>query len=81
MAEAAARKAILPVSTVYAPHAPFDRPMRMVNDFNGVTIPKPASFDEYLEGYPGKPKGVRDALNKLAPNSSNRTNPARSRSW
>ena len=49
----------------YAPHAPFDRPLRMVNDYNGVPIPKPASFDEYLAGYPGKPKGVVDALNKI----------------
>ena len=49
----------------YAPHAPFDRPLRMVNDFNGVPIPKPASFDEYLEGYPGKPKGVVNAQNKI----------------
>jgi len=49
----------------YAPHAPFDRPLRMVNDFNGVPIPKPASFDEYLAGYPGKPKLVADALNKI----------------
>jgi arylsulfatase A-like enzyme len=49
----------------YAPHAPFDRPLRMVNDFNGVPIPKPSSFDEYLAGYPGKPKGVVDALNKV----------------
>ena len=49
----------------YAPHAPFNRPLRMVDDFNGFPIPKPASFDEYLEGYPGKPKGVRDALNKI----------------
>jgi arylsulfatase A-like enzyme len=49
----------------YAPHAPFDRPLRMVNDFNGVPIPKPSSFDEYLAGYPGKPKGVVDALNKI----------------
>jgi arylsulfatase A-like enzyme len=49
----------------YAPHAPFDRPLRMVNDFNGVSIPKPASFDEYLSGYPGKPKGVIDAQNKI----------------
>ena len=37
----------------------------MVNDFNGVPIPKPASFDEYLEGYPGKPKGVVNAQNKI----------------
>jgi arylsulfatase A-like enzyme len=49
----------------YAPHAPFDRPMRMVNDFNGVPIPKPVSFDEYLSGYPGKPRGVVEALNKI----------------
>jgi len=49
----------------YAPHAPFDRPLRMVNDFNGVPIPKPVSFDEYLAGYPGKPRGVIDALNKI----------------
>jgi arylsulfatase A-like enzyme len=49
----------------YAPHAPFDRPLRMVNDFNGVPIPKPASFDEYLSGYPGKPRGVVAAVNKI----------------
>ena len=49
----------------YAPHAPFDRPLRMVNDFNGVPIEKPASFDEYLSGYPGKPRGVIDAQNKI----------------
>ncbi len=49
----------------YAPHAPFDRPLRMVNDFNGVAIPKPASFDEYLTGYAGKPHGVIEARNKI----------------
>ncbi|HWZ64024.1 MAG TPA: sulfatase [Steroidobacteraceae bacterium] len=49
----------------YAPHAPFDRPLRMVNDFNGVPIPKPASFDEYLSGYAGKPRGVIEARNKI----------------
>jgi arylsulfatase A-like enzyme len=49
----------------YAPHAPFDRPLRMVNDFNGIAIPKPASFDEYLAGYAGKPRGVIDARNKI----------------
>jgi arylsulfatase A-like enzyme len=49
----------------YAPHAPFDRPLRMVDDFNGVTIPKPGSFDEYLGGYAGKPRGVIDACNKI----------------
>jgi arylsulfatase A-like enzyme len=49
----------------YAPHAPFDRPLRMVNDFNGVPIPKPGSFDEYLNGYAGKPQSVIDASNKI----------------
>jgi arylsulfatase A-like enzyme len=49
----------------YAPHAPFYRPLRAVNDFNGVPIPKPESFDEYLAGYPGKPKSVVQALNKI----------------
>ena len=49
----------------YAPHAPFYRPKDMVNDFNGVPIPKPASFDEDLKGYPGKPRAVADADNKI----------------
>jgi arylsulfatase A-like enzyme len=49
----------------YAPHAPFYRPKDMVNDFNGVPIPKPATFDEDLEGYPGKPRAVADADNKV----------------
>jgi arylsulfatase A-like enzyme len=49
----------------YAPHAPFDRPLRRVNDFNGVPIPKPDSFDEYLNGYAGKPRGVIEARNKI----------------
>ena len=49
----------------YAPHAPFDRPLRRVNDFNGVPIPKPDSFDEYLNGYAGKPHGVIEARNKI----------------
>jgi arylsulfatase A-like enzyme len=49
----------------YAPHAPFYRPKDLVNDLNGVTIPKPASFDEDRNGYPGKPRGVADADNKI----------------
>jgi arylsulfatase A-like enzyme len=49
----------------YAPHAPFDRPLRKVNEFNGTPIPLPKSFYEYKDGYPGKPKGVVDALNKI----------------
>jgi len=49
----------------YAPHAPFYRPKDMVNDFNGVAIPKPASFDEDLTGFAGKPRAVADADNKI----------------
>ena len=49
----------------YAPHAPFYRPKDLVNDFNGVPIPKPATFDEDLNGYPGKPRAVADADNKI----------------
>jgi arylsulfatase A-like enzyme len=49
----------------YAPHAPFYRPKDMVNDFNGVPIPKPATFDEDEKGYPGKPRAVADADDKI----------------
>jgi arylsulfatase A-like enzyme len=49
----------------YAPHAPFYRPKDMVNDFNGVPIPKPRTFDEDLKGYPGKPRAVADADDKI----------------
>lgn len=59
----------------YAPHAPFDRPLRMVNDFNGVPIPKPASFDEYLTGYTGKPLGVIAARNKIGAQFLQRDDP------
>jgi arylsulfatase A-like enzyme len=59
----------------YAPHAPFDRPLRMVNDFNGVPIPKPASFDEYLSGYAGKPRGVIAARNKIGTQFLQRDDP------
>ena len=49
----------------YAPHAPFYRPKDMVNDLNGVPIPKPVTFDEDLKDYPGKPRAVADADNKI----------------
>ena len=49
----------------YAPHAPFYRPKDMVNDFNGVPIPKPSTFDEDQKSYPGKPRAVADADNKI----------------
>ena len=41
------------------------RPKDMVNDFNGVPIPKPPTFDEDLKDYPGKPRAVADADNKI----------------
>ena len=49
----------------YAPHAPFYRPKDLVNDLNGVPIPKPDTFDEDLAGYPGKPRAVANADNKI----------------
>jgi arylsulfatase A-like enzyme len=50
---------------LYAPHAPFYRPRRLVNALNGVAIPKPNSFDDWEKGYPGKPKCFVDADNKI----------------
>lgn len=49
----------------YAPHAPFYRPKDEVNDFNGASIPVPKSFNEDLKGYPGKPRAVADADDKI----------------
>lgn len=49
----------------YAPHAPFYRPRRMLNDFNGVPIPIPHNFDEDLTGYAGKPRAVAQAQNRI----------------
>jgi len=62
---AEARQALLPLPLVYAPHAPFYRPKDLVNNLNGVPIPKPATFDENLKDYPGKPRAVADADNKV----------------
>ena len=49
----------------YAPHAPFLRPRRMVQMFNGVKIPVPENFDDDIKGYPGKSHAVADAENKI----------------
>ena len=49
----------------FAPHAPFLRPRRMVQMFNGVKIPVPENFDEDIKGYPGKSHAVADAENKI----------------
>lgn len=50
----------------YAPHAPFSRPRRMVDRFNGVKIPVPVDFNEDLTDYAGKPRAVAEADNKIA---------------
>ncbi|MEO6923410.1 MAG: sulfatase [Bryocella sp.] len=47
------------------PHAPFFRPRRLLDLYNGVHIPKPPTFDDDLKGYPGKPKPFVDADNKI----------------
>ncbi len=49
----------------YAPHAPFYRPKRMVNMFNGVPIPVPPTFNEDLSDYPGKPRSVAHGDNHI----------------
>lgn len=49
----------------FAPHAPFYRPRRYLDLYNGVTIPKPATFDDDLKGYPGKPRAFAEANNKI----------------
>lgn len=49
----------------YAPHAPFYRPKRMVNLFNGIPIPKPETFDEDLSGYAGKAQATARADNQI----------------
>jgi arylsulfatase A-like enzyme len=54
---------------VYAPHEPFYRPRRMADRFNGVYVPKPHNFDEDLAGYPGKPRAVANADNKIVTSS------------
>lgn len=48
-----------------APHEPFFRARRHFDLYRGVTVPKPATFDDDLKGYPGKPKGFVDATNKI----------------
>jgi arylsulfatase A-like enzyme len=53
-----------------APHEPFFRPRRHADLYNGIPIAKPASFDDDLKGYPGKPKSFVDATNKLGTTSS-----------
>jgi arylsulfatase A-like enzyme len=48
-----------------SPHAPFWRPRRYLDLYNGVPVPKPATFDDDLKGYPGKPRAFANADNKI----------------
>jgi arylsulfatase A-like enzyme len=48
-----------------SPHAPFFRARRHLDLYNGVPIPKPATFDDDLQGYPGKPRAFAEADNKI----------------
>jgi len=48
------------------PHAPFFRARKYLDLYNGVPIPKPATFDDDLKGYPGKPRWFANNLqNKI----------------
>lgn len=54
-----------------APHEPFFRPRRHLDLYrDDVVIPKPATFDDDLKGYPGKPKSFADAENKIGTTAS-----------
>src|SRR5215469_6810034 len=44
-----------------SPHAPFFRARRHLDLYNGIPIAKPATFDDDLKGYPGKPRAFADA--------------------
>lgn|SRR6187402_30063 len=48
-----------------APHEPFFRARRHADLYRETVIPKPATFDDDLKGYPGKPKCFVDAENKI----------------
>ena len=49
----------------WSPHAPFYRDRKDLDLYNGVKIPKPATFDDDLKGYPGKPSAFTEANNKI----------------
>jgi arylsulfatase A-like enzyme len=48
-----------------SPHAPFFRARRHLDLYNGITIPKPATFDDDLRGYPGKPRAFAEADDRI----------------
>jgi arylsulfatase A-like enzyme len=48
-----------------APHEPFFRARRHFDLYRQTEISKPATFDDDLKGYPGKPKSFGEAQNKI----------------
>ncbi len=48
-----------------APHEPFFRARRHFDLYRGTVIPKPATFDDDLKGFPGKPASFAAAKNKI----------------
>ncbi len=48
-----------------SPHAPFYRPRKYLDLYNGVLIPTPETFWDYPTRFPGKPKAFIDAKNKI----------------
>jgi arylsulfatase A-like enzyme len=59
-----------------SPHAPFFRARRSLDLYNGIPIPKPATFDDDLKGYPGKPRAFAHADNKIGTYAKNSTTAA-----
>ena len=55
-----------------APHAPFFRPRRYMDLYNGVRIPKPATFDDDLKGFPGKPRAFANSADRIGPYAKDR---------
>ena len=53
-----------------APHEPFFRARRHLDLYRGTVIPKAATFDDDLKGYPGKPQSFADATNKIGTTNS-----------
>ncbi len=47
------------------PHAPFFRPRKYLDLYNGIPVAKPDTFDEDLKDYPGKPRCFAAAKNKI----------------
>ena len=55
------------------PHAPFYRPRKYLDLYNGEPVTKPATFDDDLKGYPGKPRCFAAAKNKIGTTTTSDT--------